>query len=528
AANHFQTVCARAQVRRATLNLIHSPAGWPDPHGPATGFFQNIRTMKCKPLFFAVFLFIASTIFAQKYDYNWIGMAPNSDWRGALLKFEEDTFSVEVFTDSRSVIFFSSHSLAISDYHGRLQFFTNGNAIASWDNTLMENGTGLNDSAPIADTTEDTWMIPPYATPSFTGIPDTENPYVYYLLHQFIDNNGIPTSTGMQITKIDMSKNNGKGRVEYKNRFLNHGSFHYSFQAIKHGNGRDWWIIQKTPESMNYLATLLHRDSVVTQIWSSIDGFQQNHLDSLGSSAHSLIISSPEGDFLIDYSIYYPEPVAKLMHFDRCSGQITLVDTIQTAVIRNFLCNGINEPQLLYYWTMSFSPSERYMYGFGTRGVGRWDMKASDFKSTFEEIYKTTDCSGMLPTGWLVPAPNGDLFDIYLNVHFRLRNPDQPASASDICYPHYFTPSCIGADEYYFFNPLYPNYRLGPLEGSPCDTLNLEPPGEAPGEEWTLSVGPSPAASSFTVRLGQGDAATRPTALRVYDVLGRRLYDLPL
>ena len=124
--------------------------------------------------------------------------------------------------------------------------------------------------------------------------------------------------------------------------------------------------------------------------------------------------------------------------------------------------------------------------------------------------------------------PNGMLALFAGKVHSLIYEPDSPVSPENFCVSTYFRPSCMDLD-LYLHSPPFPNYRLGPLAGSPCDTLEWPTgPPEGPAQEWTFELGPNPASVSFTVRILPGEGLVQPTHLRVFDVPGRRLYDLPL
>ncbi|QQR87371.1 MAG: T9SS type A sorting domain-containing protein [Flavobacteriales bacterium] len=92
-----------------------------------------------------------------------------------------------------------------------------------------------------------------------------------------------------------------------------------------------------------------------------------------------------------------------------------------------------------------------------------------------------------------------------------INNPDQLGVACDIVQhgvvlPSYFMDSC----------PNHPNYHLGPLLGSPCDTLGLGVAEKPP--PLSIGVHPNPSAGSFTVTY---PAQAVVGTLEVRDVAGR-------
>lgn len=106
----------------------------------------------------------------------------------------------------------------------------------------------------------------------------------------------------MQISKIDMSANGGKGKVVYKNRYFNEEEFGRGFTIIQHGNGRDWWIVMRKHSGLQYKSILLSRDSVMAEINSIIPGLSISELsfqDSVWSSTCLLDASYTGIKFLI-------------------------------------------------------------------------------------------------------------------------------------------------------------------------------------------------------------------------------------
>ena len=67
--------------------------------------------------------------------------------------------------------------------------------------------------------------------------------------------------------------------------------------------------------------------------------------------------------------------------------------------------------------------------------------------------------------------------------------------------------------------PNFPNFRLGPLKGSPCDTLGLSGAVEVAAEAGGYRFFPNPVADVLTVEAFAPSADER--SLEVTDVLGR-------
>lgn len=105
----------------------------------------------------------------------------------------------------------------------------------------------------------------------------------------------------------------------------------------------------------------------------------------------------------------------------------------------------------------------------------------------------------------------------YLHV---INNPDLPGDNCDVCQ------HCVALPSWNSFSmPNFPNYRLGYLEGSPCDTLR-QPPTAAFGYEQDGAVLHFADSSYHDIRswhwdFGDGQTDTLPSPVYMYDSTGR-------
>jgi hypothetical protein len=123
-------------------------------------------------------------------------------------------------------------------------------------------------------------------------------------------------------------------------------------------------------------------------------------------------------------------------------------------------------------------------------------------------------------------GPDGKLYNLWRGVHSVIENPDEKCPACGFCagWEQGPPPSCFGV-EYKLFSGFYPNYRLGPLEGSPCDTIPDEPePPVHPTGDYGLSVWPSPSSGPATVEITLPDYSQGRARIAIVDMLGRYLY----
>ncbi len=472
--------------------------------------------------------------FGQQHDRHWLGVKSYNSFHLTFMRFDPD--SIRYFLPGvNSKIQISRGILAMSDAEGELQFYTNGNVVASWDHQIMQGGKGFNKGSSNDDfgvDGKDTFYNISYNPYTYQLIPDAYDAHVYYMIHAFITEMGdckyfyVPR---MQISKIDMSANGGKGKVLYKNRYFGEGLMGAGFALVRHGNGKDWWVVQRKQDGLAYRSILMHRDSVMQVVNSDIPGLSSDWFscsDWVWTSG-SLLHASPDGSRLADV---YGQANAKLLAFDRCNGGVTLLDTFATGIT---LCQIGSSLDSCPTYTYEFSPSGRYLYGAGYAEFSQWDMEAADITASKVKLggpaWQMDDFQNVLegiPGGFAAFAtgPDGKIYNLIRNMHSVIEHPDEKGAAAGLCLASDNPPSCLGDNvPYWLYSSRHPNYRLGSLEGSACDSITSgvqQPPDSGYG----VSVSPSAAAIQAQVEITLPNYGGSSAEIMVVDMLGRAVY----
>ncbi|MBK8342513.1 MAG: hypothetical protein IPL12_03770 [Bacteroidetes bacterium] len=87
-------------------------------------------------------------------------------------------------------------------------------------------------------------------------MPGAENIFYIFQLQSKSD----PPNYGLEYSKVDMTMNDGFGEVVEKNIDVFTGYLNEKMQAVKHANGRDWWLTTmqlSTNDTTLCLATFL-------------------------------------------------------------------------------------------------------------------------------------------------------------------------------------------------------------------------------------------------------------------------------
>ncbi|MBU6340838.1 MAG: T9SS type A sorting domain-containing protein [Bacteroidetes bacterium] len=454
--------------------------------------------------FFATFPFLVC-LQAQQYDQIWMygGESNLAIQKVAKLVFVQDTFYAEP-TEFKG--YFWLFSAAMSDTSGGLMFYSNGCNVYNRYGEIMENGDTINGPANSywADFCD---SYTGYKT-SFFALPSPAGNMEFYIIHQKFYNTGSSIMQGLRelmYSKIDMR--NGMGKLVEKNVDLIYEHRFEACGAVRHGNGRDWWIILPHDLKPYYYKFLLTP--------AGFQGpFEQYDPDKLIDSVapNHKICFTPDGSKMIHY---HARAGIWVYDFDRCTGQIGA-----HPVHIPFPEPGPGGWQGL---DCEVSGNSRYLYftASGFTKIMQYDLWAADILSSGDSIgiydgYK--DQIGQSTVfGRMQRGPNGKIYispgsSYFLHV---INHPNLPGAACGLVQREITLPTWNLSTL-----PYYPNYRLFDLNDSVCDTLGINtvsvlPVDEAPTQ---ASLFPNPASDQFTIYLpgweGRG-------VLMVHNALGQ-------
>jgi hypothetical protein len=391
-----------------------------------------------------------SACFAQAHDNHSIyGDSDDNPYNvpdGFLMDFSNGypQFSVQ---NIRQV--YSNYCAICSDSSGQFLFHTNGRAIRNRLHQIMENGDSINPGV--------IWSAVPFGYPGISGgfvlpVPSKNNQY--FLIHTSLEDDLLyPYFPLVNYSLIDMNQNNGLGKVIEKNIKIAEGELP-SPVAIKHGNGRDWWLIIGDYISKSYKTYLVDPNGIqhVTDQQITPDAFT-----SLGGAYHK---ASPDGRFFVNNDA---NTGLWIYDFDRCSGKLSNPRLLPY------------QPPTFYTSTNAFSADSRFLY-LGTHLlVYQLDMQTIDHPEIAMDTIARHDggSSPNLPsvTWFSLPelAPDDKIYyqAFYWTTAFHtIHRPELPLLAADYSQRSLITPRFKYQTRCYF-----PSYRLGRALDSPCDTL---------------------------------------------------------
>ncbi|PHI18886.1 hypothetical protein CEQ90_15705 [Lewinellaceae bacterium SD302] len=454
--------------------------------------------------------FYTMALLGQHHDNIWL----MSDINGGV-KIDFSTGEPEVSAVDIPIIFENS-STSMSNSVGELQFYTNGCRIHHHEFDDMLNGTGINLGNIFSD-----FCVGPNA-PYFgypqlghgaVSIPVPYHEEEYFLVHKPIDN-FVDSDTLVGIwafellfSRIDMTKNDGLGRVMGKNIVVEVDSFESGHIALnKHANGEDWWLIQPMNFSNEYAIYLVDSLGVNQHSRVNIGLVDERATSALGQS-----LFSPNGD---KYFRYNSIQGLRIFDFDRSTGELSnFIHISSPAGIQSEIQAG----------GVGVSPSGRYAYVSTRLDIYQYDLQAPDIAASRVHVAEITNPMDYIihPTAFnfqLGPDCKLYVFNNSGISHHVIHEPDNPGQSCNFEQGGLVMPYPVFRDM-----PYFPNYRLGPLgdEGSPCaDPLVSTTEQPVIEAESAFEVYPNPTYGPVTVE-GKRE---RVTGLRVIDGFGRVLW----
>jgi len=413
-----------------------------------------------------------------------------------------DSSGPTVYHDTLRTINMNHTNTNIADNNGNLLFYTNGVLVCDALNDTMPNGKGLN---PCLFTSNHTHygLTSPQAD---LILPDPGNSLEYYLIHQSLDQYPMDfTNTKVYFSKINMLLNNGKGDLSQKNIiFYQDTMWGGGTTACKHANGRDWWIVvvgAHLPKYYVFLLTPLGISYQSTQIIGNRWDFGQTAFSSDGNYYGIR-------EFVKNFQIF---------DFDRCTG-----------IFSNARYVGIADS--LFGAGFCFSPNSKLAYATSAHYIYQVNLDSINLDSSMIVVATWDSTYNPFPpieTGFWFPevAADGKLYIATTGSTEFMHYINFPDSSGVACDVHQHDIALTPA-----FNdgsvPNHPNYFLGPVAGSICDSLGLGVPEHAL-HDFKFSIQPNPiinATLSCKYVLPQNKAGT----LEIMDMAGRSLLKEPL
>ncbi|REK03417.1 MAG: T9SS C-terminal target domain-containing protein [Bacteroidetes bacterium] len=393
---------------------------------------------------------LSMSCLAQKQDRIWIfGDHGGIDFR--------DTSNVTSFYSGLNGTQVKSSVVSIADKQGNLLFYAaadqlrlQGTRVFNRNDAIMQNGDSLQGHPVFAQGL----IILPFPD-------DTSHFYIF----QKTQNS---SKTVFYYSIVDMNADGGLGGVISKNNLIQTDSLTDRTTAVKHANGRDWWLIVQRWDQDEYLKYLITPDGIQGPFR------QQTANPKPKEEYYGTSRFSRSGNRLVSVGQYGN---INLMDFDRCTGDISNYQRIGENIFSNE--NG--------YFGCEFSPDEKVLYvGNIYPGPGKYiyqyDLTAPDIKASKQVInmYPDTGLLRYVQMGHILLGPDDKIYVCKGNGSGPNSITVYTQNIDVILNPNVIGTGCNYSSNYFYLNggrttyglPNMVNYNLGAMVGSICDSLN--------------------------------------------------------
>jgi len=431
-----------------------------------------------KWLFFIVLILLFfKNLKAQNHDYAWLMCSGFSNSPTSIITFTPSPLLTDTFY--RNLGMWRTNT-SMSDSSGNLLFYTNGFEIYTKNHQLMQNGNGINSG----------WFANNWAyqgnniSDGAFSIPHPKQKNKYYLFHVSYDSTGF--GENLYSTLINMNANNGFGIVEKKNEILTSDSVcNGQLEAVKHGNGTDWWVLQPIGGSNGFRLFLVTVDTIIKMDEQYLGSNNRIH----GYEGFGQASFSSNGEL---YARYDYENDLDIFEFDRCTGQLSNALHIPISDSSDFYGDS--------FGGVAFSPNNRYLYVSSRNYLYQFDLADTNIAQSMDTvaIYDSfIDTFSYESTFWgyLQTAPNGKIYGACLYTRYLhvVHQPNLGGTSCNVAQHDFFL------HHYNSFLPNFPHYRTSPLSGSACDTITIVE--LVNSKKQNLKIYPNPAMYEITIEI---------------------------
>ena len=265
---------------------------------------------------------------------------------------------------------------------------------------------------------------------------------------------------------VDMDANHGQGEVVEKNKILMQDAYlsHNRMSAVRHANGRDWWLVKPHRNEQRFYLFLVQPDT----IFGPYEQVVPFSMDSIPIQWENYGIQgqlgfSPNGEWMASTEAAYQG--AFVYHFDRCDGTLQPYHFFSTP-------HDTCYPSICDYSSgIAFSPNSQFLYC--VKSLNIWQADLSDTLSPPVHLsHIDTILSGFPWYDMSYLAPNGK---VYIGNTVGGRSMcfiDSPDNKGFACHLRSRGNGAFNQPyTYLMVPPNMPHYTLGAAKGSACDTI---------------------------------------------------------
>ncbi len=406
-----------------------------------------------KAIVFLMIMFCVFNLSAQKENNMWIfgyhfypSFIPAMDFYNG----------VPFLTGSNTSLDFWGCDASICNSNGDLLFYTDGVTMMNYLHDTIAGSQSFNDDSALVLMYG---YMPRLPSQSAFILPYPGNPNQYSIIHHsehLWNNNQSLQPITLSMSIVDMSLNGGAGQMILKNQTIFNDTILFgTLQTVRHANGRDWWITTHQWKSNKFYLMLLTPAGI-----SNVQLIQAGPVFKTGFNGNVQSLFSPDGNY---FAIAQGDSAkVELFDFDRCTGTITFKEQID---LSSYSTTGATSG-------CSFSPNNKYLYVSDRYSLYQYDMNATNISNS-KKLISNWDGTGSFYAYYFMMHQLGPDGKIYIappssDILHVINNPNLADTACN------FTQHSITLSSWHSgVLPVFPNFNLGPVLGSNCDSLNL-------------------------------------------------------
>jgi hypothetical protein len=463
---------------------------------------------------FILLVFTTSFCFAQRQADNLIngncyqvqGLGDClTPYANMVLKFNDDGLQ-EIIEPLNLGLAINYSRAAYSDADGNLAFASNGWRLVDQQGNVLSNRLYF-DWVPWPGDNPDPTMVLNSLGPLFLNDPGNSNrAYLFYGQYMGGD-------FGPEIVKADVVFTYAyldvpnRALISQNNIVMNDTSASGDMLACRHANGRDWWLIKPGIYEDEYYIGLLSPTGISEMQKNTIPGiFHRGQFETLSYFSFDglkfLHYTGKRNKYLHEYD------------FDRCTGKLLnpvvhdLTDSIPSG--DGNACTASPDGSKLYIRRSTWPDA-------GLEGAFlQYDLNSSNWTFLSSTI---TSSPQVTPNGKEILMQSRIIAgDTAYTTLSRILQPNLPG-----LFCNFVTHTDTLQNNPSFVYPSnFANFRLGPIDGSSCDTLGINSVESFINQKAEIAIYPNPAKEMITIRLL--NTIPRNPSVYIYNSLGTLVY----
>jgi hypothetical protein len=468
--------------------------------------------------FISNFTILAQPKYDAKRDYVWIFGGTNfthDSTEHIYLDFNKDTM---VLSHKRA----QGHNLfqtnaSICDTAGNFLFFSNGCVLSDSSFELIQGAGEINNGSYWNEFCQ---SFNPNITDGYVFVngcwilPVSEKKYKTLYVEKI---NNFSNTSGIRYTTVIQHDQTLKLSGYNIDRFLIQANVSPQKRAIvRHANGRDWWLVNNSYAG---------KDFYLSYIDSSENVYEPKNQDfpelptQIYHGAGQSVFSS-DGTI---YACFDPRNFCQIYDFNRCSGELSNVRLVHPLLSYDsiFSVTGI-----------AISPNSRFLYLMTATIITQYDLQAVNIEASAIVVAVRDNWVGTSSPG--IPdykpsfyqsqlGPDGKIY--VFNAAARrtfavIESPDSLGLSCNVIQHKYNFPQWGTVAQ----PPRFPNFRLGAMVGSPCDTIVYTSTQAVARSVASMKLLPNPATDYTVADISVSDySENQQLTLSLVDVSGREV-----